>query len=270
MIKTLRFRLTGFRRGVNLSKSINKKIKRINQKLKSFWLKIKTNINKEKLIAISLLSRILGLVLVMALSPIQVIHADESEENQPIVFQSEMKLDKNNPNLLVIEQNKITISVGESNYQKTIREEKERQSVLTRSTRKVIARERVTTEIEVSLSQKRELVKRAASQYNIDWKILEAVWQVESGKKWVTSVKSYAGAQGPMQFMRGTWNRYAVDGNGDGIADINDAQDAVYAGANLLAQAGADSGNIDQALLSYNHAQWYVNKVKAVANSIQE
>ena len=71
-----------------------------------------------------------------------------------------------------------------------------------------------------------------------------------------------------MQFMSGTWNKYAYDGNGDGITDINNAEDAVYAGASLLAQAGAAWGDVESALLSYNHAQWYVEKVKAVANSI--
>jgi len=114
---------------------------------------------------------------------------------------------------------------------------------------------------------KRALVQRAAAAYGIDWKILEAVWQVETGKSWNTKVKSYAGAQGPMQFMPNTWRAYGQDGNGDGIKDIYNAEDALYGAANYLAANGAAT-NIDRALLAYNHAQWYVNKVKAVADSI--
>jgi membrane-bound lytic murein transglycosylase B len=120
---------------------------------------------------------------------------------------------------------------------------------------------------DVSLEQKRALVQKAAALYGLDWKMLEAVWQIESGKRWVTTVKSYAGAQGPMQFMPGTWRGYAVDGNGDGVANIYEAEDAVYAGARLLAANGG-AENIDRALFAYNHAQWYVDKVKGIAASI--
>lgn len=125
---------------------------------------------------------------------------------------------------------------------------------------------------EPNLAVKRELAKRAAEAAGIPeyWPIVEAVWQVESGKKWQTTVRSYAGAQGPMQFMRGTWERNKIDGNIDGVHDINYAPDAVYAGAQLLANAGLRNGNVDRALLAYNHAYWYIDKVKRVADSIVE
>src|SRR3989344_6003976 len=42
--------------------------------------------------------------------------------------------------------------------------------------------------------EKRDWVKKAATQWGIDWKILEAVWQVESGRQMSTTVRSYAGA----------------------------------------------------------------------------
>ncbi|MBI4032420.1 lytic transglycosylase domain-containing protein [Candidatus Berkelbacteria bacterium] len=125
------------------------------------------------------------------------------------------------------------------------------------------------TTADVPLEVKRTLAKEAAAAYGIDWKLVEAVWQVESGKRWQTTVKSSAGAQGPMQFMPGTWRAYQVDGNGDGVANINDARDAVHAGARYLAANGA-AHNIDGALLRYNHAQWYVTKVKNLAASITE
>lgn len=115
---------------------------------------------------------------------------------------------------------------------------------------------------------KRELVKRAASAWNIDWKVLEAVWQVESGKQMSTAVRSYAGAQGPCQFMSGTWRSYAEDGNGDGVKNINDARDCLFGAAKLLAVNGAASGAVDGALLHYNHSLSYVAKVKRLAAEI--
>lgn len=243
----------------------------LNFKLNKIKNKVVKYLSKERLIAISLLSRIISLVLVMTFIPVVNTYAD----NEPVkdeVSQTNIKLDTRTANLIQIIDESPKITEGESNYNKRIREERAKKtaSISSSDSRVVISRENRSYDTDVPLSQKRELAKSAAKEYGIDWKILEAVWQVESGKKWATSVKSYAGAQGPMQFMRGTWNKYAVDGNGDGNKDINDAQDAVYAGANLLAQAGAATGDVDKALFSYNHAQWYVNKVKAVAASINE
>jgi soluble lytic murein transglycosylase-like protein len=117
------------------------------------------------------------------------------------------------------------------------------------------------TDPEPDGSGKRTLVQSIAEDHDIDWRLLEAVWQIESGKAWRTAVRSSAGAQGPMQFMPGTWRRY-------GTGDVTQAPDALRAGAKLLAANGAANGNIDRALLSYNHAGWYVTKVKRIMESI--
>ena len=55
--------------------------------------------------------------------------------------------------------------------------------------RDVAARERPSQAeitLEPSFEQKRGLVQQAAAHYGIDWRYLEAVWQVESGKSWDT------------------------------------------------------------------------------------
>jgi len=114
---------------------------------------------------------------------------------------------------------------------------------------------------EPSFAEKRALVQQIAASHGIDWKLLESVWQVESGKSWKTSVHSSAGAQGPMQFMFGTWKHY-------GTGDITYAPDALNAAAAMLAANGAANGNVHQALFSYNHAEWYVQKVQNIMASI--
>ena len=55
------------------------------------------------------------------------------------------------------------------------------------------------------------------------------------------------GAQGPLQFMPGTWATYGVDGNGDGVSDINNAADAIHGAANYIAA----HGGVEQGLRSY-------------------
>jgi membrane-bound lytic murein transglycosylase B len=123
---------------------------------------------------------------------------------------------------------------------------------------------------EPGLEGKRALVQQVAAAHGIDWKILEAVWQVESGKRWRTTVTSYAGARGPCQFMPGTWRAYAADGNGDGIKDVTYAPDCLHGSAKLLAVNGAAAGDVVRALLRYNNSMSYVHKVLSIAGSIAD
>lgn len=99
----------------------------------------------------------------------------------------------------------------------------------------------------------------------LDWSVLAAIHKVETsfGKGRATSS---AGAQGPMQFMPATFDGYGVDGDGDGRADINDLDDAIFSAANLLCANGAgDPARLASAIWNYNHSDAYVAEVLALA-----
>ncbi|MCX6807042.1 MAG: lytic transglycosylase domain-containing protein [Candidatus Berkelbacteria bacterium] len=207
--------------------------------------------------------------------PSQFAQVIETEKNSTDTKEAETKLvlDTKNPLVIVAKEKQIEIKTVESNFdkeQRLAKEEAAKLAVLGKNIRRdVVSRERVRyTPSDPDLAQKRKLVQEAAARYGIPWKVLEAVWQVETGKSWDTGKQSYAGAAGPMQFMRGTWARYGVDANGDGVADVTSAHDAVYGAANYLAANGAGSGDLHRALFAYNHSDSYVNKVLSIANSI--
>lgn len=111
------------------------------------------------------------------------------------------------------------------------------------------------------------IYQAAASRYGLDWQILRAVHLVETGGRGNTTVSSYAGAQGPMQFMPSTFRAYAVDGDGDGVTNIHDVDDAIFTAANYLAKNRAAT-DIRFALLRYNHSNAYVGHVLSIARSL--
>lgn len=118
-----------------------------------------------------------------------------------------------------------------------------------------------------TISKKRymELYQASARKYGFgpDWYVLAAVGKVESNHG-ENMGPSSAGAMGPMQFLPSTWEASGVDGNGDGVANIMDPEDAIPAAAGYLKDGGAPQ-DWYRALYSYNHADWYVKKVLAVA-----
>ncbi len=75
---------------------------------------------------------------------------------------------------------------------------------------------------------------------------------------------SYAHALGPMQFLPGTWARYAVDGDGDGVADPQNLFDAALASARYLCSGGLnlrDQSQVMEAILRYNNSTSYARNV---------
>ncbi len=76
-------------------------------------------------------------------------------------------------------------------------------------------------------------------------------------------------AAGPMQFIGGTWARWGIDGNRDGIVDRNNIDDAALAAAMYLCAGGRDLSTGDgwsDAVYSYNHSNKYVLAVNKRAN----
>ena len=77
---------------------------------------------------------------------------------------------------------------------------------------------------------------------------------------------------GPMQFLPSTFAAYAVDGDGDGVADIWNAADSIFTAAKYLCANGAGGGPraLYNAIWHYNHADWYVQMVLSLAKKYAE
>jgi membrane-bound lytic murein transglycosylase B len=75
---------------------------------------------------------------------------------------------------------------------------------------------------------------------------------------------TYARALGPMQFLPGTWSRYASDGDGDGKAEVQNLYDSSLAAARYLCSGGLnlrDQAQVMTAILRYNNSVAYARNV---------
>ncbi|OBA63143.1 hypothetical protein A5647_06150, partial [Mycobacterium sp. 1100029.7] len=75
---------------------------------------------------------------------------------------------------------------------------------------------------------------------------------------------TYARALGPMQFLPGTWARYAADGDGDGVADPQNLFDSTLTAARYLCSGGLnlrDPAQVMAAILRYNNSTAYAQNV---------
>ena len=93
---------------------------------------------------------------------------------------------------------------------------------------------------------------------NMPWGVVAAIGKTESdhGRSALPGVRSganFAGAMGPMQFMRATWDAMGVDGDHDGIRDVYNSVDAIWGAANYLCHEGAgDPGHLRDAIFRYS------------------
>ncbi|MFI6292541.1 transglycosylase SLT domain-containing protein [Nonomuraea sp. NPDC050790] len=102
---------------------------------------------------------------------------------------------------------------------------------------------------------------RAERRFGVEWEVLAAIMLVETKFGRVRSASS-TGAQGPMQFMPGTWKLYGMGG------DVHKSKDSIMAAANYLKATGAPR-NYRRAVFAYNHDVRYVDAVLAHAAQIK-
>ncbi len=79
----------------------------------------------------------------------------------------------------------------------------------------------------------------------------------------------YDRAVGPMQFLPATWGRYGADGDGDGVRNPDDLDDAATAAARYLCANGRDSADGDgwwDGVLAYNRSIDYARRVWTAAD----
>jgi membrane-bound lytic murein transglycosylase B len=95
--------------------------------------------------------------------------------------------------------------------------------------------------------------REAERRFGVDWQVLAAVNFVETAFGRLRSSSS-AGAQGPMQFLPGTWRAYGLGG------DVHDPYDAILGAANYLRASGAPR-DYRRALFAYNRSSLYVDAV---------
>jgi hypothetical protein len=102
--------------------------------------------------------------------------------------------------------------------------------------------------------------RAAEKRFGVEWNVLAAVNLVESAFGRVRS-DSFAGAQGPMQFVPDTWAAYGLGG------DVHDPHDAILGAANYLHSSGAPA-SYSRALYAYNPSRLYVDAVLRFARVI--
>src|SRR3954453_5784858 len=108
------------------------------------------------------------------------------------------------------------------------------------------------------------IYQSCGTEYGIPWQVLASINKIETAFGTNLNVSS-AGAEGWMQFIPSTWAAYGVDANNDGKKDPYNPVDAICAAARYLRAAGGDK-DIRQAILAYNHADWYADEVLLGAN----
>lgn len=93
--------------------------------------------------------------------------------------------------------------------------------------------------------------KKVGKDQNIPWNVLAGIGKIETNHgrsllPGVSSGENYAGAGGPMQFLKSSWRTYGSDGDGDGKKDRYNPADAILAASkHLRGRIGKSSPSID-------------------------
>jgi len=109
------------------------------------------------------------------------------------------------------------------------------------------------------------IYQACGTEYGIPWEVLASINKIETGFGTNLNVSS-AGAVGWMQFLPSSWETYGVDANGDGRKDPYNPVDAICAAARYLKIAGG-AHDLYNAILAYNHADWYAQEVLLYARA---
>ena len=107
----------------------------------------------------------------------------------------------------------------------------------------------------------------------LDWALLAGIGKVETdhGRAELPGVRSganSAGARGPMQFLDDTFRE--VHSKHPVGSDVFDPADAIPAAAHYLCDSGLADGDEYRAIYQYNHADWYVTKVRNQAQAYRD
>lgn len=232
-------------------------ISTIKERIKSYFKKFIKNHN--------LYTRMASIAILGALVPISVIPVFSANDQE--VFKSKIVLDKNGK-IVDVSEKKIAIVPGESQAQTEARLAAEAAAAAQAAASAKTVRVAQAPKVYSDPANFDGIYQSAGAIYGIDWRILKAVHYVETGGSGSTSKKSYAGATGPMQFLPSTWRSNGQDGNGDGIKDITNVNDAIYGAAYYLAVCGGSANNYRDALWGYNRSTSYYYKVMDVARSL--
>jgi hypothetical protein len=115
-----------------------------------------------------------------------------------------------------------------------------------------------------------QLFQESAALYcpGLPWTVLAAIGQIESADG-TNEGPSTAGALGPMQFLPSTWREWGITAfGGPSPPSIWSPLDAVPSAARYLCAAGgATAAGLPKAIFAYNHANWYVAEVLALAKA---
>jgi len=226
-----------------------------------YWAKIKNKF---------LINKIASFVIFGTLLPATIVpfHGTASTSSD---FESQLKMDTNSPRIVLVEDLIPQVMPGESKVQREAREKAEAQAARAEAEAKARAeaQKRQTiargSRVYSDPSTFDEIYARAQAAYGVDARLLKAIHMVETGCSGSTLRSNPSGATGPMQFLPSTWRRHGVDGNGDGVADIGNVEDAIFSAAAYLRACGYP--DVRKALWGYNPSSSYYNKVMGIARS---